>query len=153
MDRARIESAQHLQWAKALCLQWDVQILGIEERTFGLTLIQQFQRAGGFSVRPLFPKDRDKVQRAIPYGAGITNQQVWFPQNASWLYLWEQEHRNFPNAKHDDMVDTGAYAWEMTRSMPAVAPHRKKAPTINDLCWKQLEDKAREPNNWSYMLR
>ena len=153
MDRQRIESSRHLQWAQNLCRQWDVSILGIEERSFGLTLIQLFQQAGGFFVRPLFPKDRDKVQRAIPYGAGISNQQVWFPQGAPWLFLWEQEHRNFPNAKHDDMVDTGAYAWEMTRSMPAYRPKRKKVPTVEDLCWKQLEEKAKEPNNWSYMMR
>ena len=52
------------------------------------------------------------------------------------------------------MVDTGAYAWEMTRSMPAFAPHRKKAPTIEDLCFKQIEDrKNRKPDNWSYMMR
>ena len=118
-----------------------------------MTLIQHFQRAGGFYVRPLFPKDRDKVQRAIPYGAGITNQQVWFPQNASWLHIWEQEHRNFPNAKHDDMVDTGAYAWEISRSMPAITPWRRKQPTVDELCWRQLEEKAKEPDSWTYMMR
>jgi predicted phage terminase large subunit-like protein len=154
MDRQRVESSQHIIWAKNLCNQWGVERLGIEERTFGLTLIQHFQRAGGFYVRPLFPKDRDKVQRAIPYGAAIASQQVWFPKAAPWLYIWEQEHRNFPNAKHDDMVDTGAYAWEMTRSMPAYAPHRKKMPTIEDLCFKQIEDrKNRKPDDWSYMMR
>lgn len=153
MDRQRIESATHLEWATSLCRQWDVSVLGIEERSFGLTLIQLFQRAGGFFVRPLFPKDRDKVQRAIPYGAGITGQQVWFPKAAPWVFLWEQEHRNFPNAKHDDMVDTGAYAWEMTRSMPAYSGRRKKVPTLEDLCWKQLEEKAKVPHSWSYMMR
>ena len=153
MDRQRIESARHLEWAQGLCREWDVTTLGIEERSFGLTLIQLFQRAGGFYVRPLFPKDRDKVQRAIPYGAGISNQQVWFPQGASWLFLWEQEHRNFPNAKHDDMVDTGAYAWEMTRSMPAYVQRRKKVPTLEDRCWAQLEERSKEPDNWSYMMR
>ena len=153
MDRQRIESARHLEWAQGLCREWDVTTLGIEERSFGLTLIQLFQRAGGFFVRPLFPKDRDKVQRAIPYGAGISNQQVWFPQGASWLFLWEQEHRNFPNAKHDDMVDTGAYAWEMTRSMPAYVQRRKKVPTLEDRCWAQLEERSKEPDNWSYMMR
>ena len=153
MDRQRIESAKHLEWATALCRQWDVKVLGIEERSFGLTLIQLFQRAGGFFVRPLFPKDRDKVQRAIPYGAAITNQQVWFPKAASWIFLWEQEHRNFPNAKHDDMVDTGAYAWEMTRAMPAYSHKRKKVPTLEDLCWKQLEEKAKKPHKWSSMMR
>ena len=92
-------------------------------------------------------------QRAIPYGAGISNQQVWFPQGASWLFLWEQEHRNFPNAKHDDMVDTGAYAWEMTRSMPAYVQRKKKVPTLEDRCWAQLEERNKEPDNWSYMMR
>lgn len=153
MDRQRVESALHLQWAQGLCAKWDVSTLGIEERSFGLTLIQLFQRAGGFNVRPLFPKDRDKVQRAIPYGAGITARQVWFPKHAAWLYAWEQEHRNFPNSKHDDMVDTGAYAWEMSRSMPAHSYVKKRKLTIHDLCWKQLEDKAKRPNSWSYMMR
>ena len=152
VDRRRVESAQHVKWTKNLCYEWDVNVLGIEERTFGLTLIQHFQRAGGFYVRPLFAGDRDKVQRAIPYGAGITSQQVWFPKAAPWIFIWEQEHRNFPNAKHDDMVDTGAYAWEMTRSMPAVAPHRRKQPSIEDLCWQQLEERAKETDNWSYMM-
>jgi hypothetical protein len=37
--------------------------------------------------------------------------------------------------------------------MPAYAPARKKAPTIEDLCWQQLEEKAKEPDSWSIMMR
>jgi hypothetical protein len=51
------------------------------------------------------------------------------------------------------MVDTGAYAWEMTRSMPAIAPYKRKAPSISELCWRQLEEKTKEPDSWSYMMR
>lgn len=153
MVRERVESSQHLPWAQAIARTWDVETVGIEERTFGLTLIQAFQRAGGFNVRSLFPKDRDKIQRAIPYGAGITNSQVWFPEAAPWLHLWEQEHRNFPNSKHDDMVDTGAYAWEMTRSMPAKVHKVKEELSLEDRCFQQIEKRNRSAQGrWSRRL-
>jgi predicted phage terminase large subunit-like protein len=36
--------------------------------------------------------------------------RVYHRRGASWLREWEDEHLAFPNAAHDDQVDTGAYA-------------------------------------------
>lgn len=143
VDRRRIESSRHLEWAQQICYDYGVKQVGIEERTFGLTLIQMFQRYGGFFVRSLFAGNRDKIQRSIPYGAGIRNKQVWFPARAPWLDVWEQEHRNFPNSKYDDQVDTGSYAWEMTRSMPASPKRMKRELTLEELCYAQVEGRGR----------
>lgn len=143
VERRRIESSRHLEWAQQICYDYGVKQVGIEERTFGLTLIQMFQRYGGFHIRPLFAGNRDKIQRSIPYGAGIRNKQVWFPARAPWLDIWEQEHRNFPNSKYDDQVDTGSYAWEMTRGMPAAPKRMKRELTLEELCYAQVEKRGR----------
>lgn len=153
VDRRRIESASHLDWAKGICKQFGVQTVGIEERTFGLTLIQMFQRAGGFYVKPLFAGNRDKVQRSIPYGSGIRSQQVWFPDSAPWLAIWEHEHTNFPNSKHDDQVDCGSYAWEMTRAMPAVNARRYEELSLEERCFRQLEGRSSSRGDFASMLR
>lgn len=152
VDRRRIESASHLEWAKSVCSSFGVKTVGIEERTFGMTLIQLFQREGGFYIRPMFDNNRDKIQRAIPYGSAIRTQHVWFPEAAPWLAIWETEHKHFPNAKHDDQVDTGAYAWEFTRGMPAVRKQVRKELSLEEQCFRQIERRTGKRARWGRMM-
>jgi len=119
--RDRVESADHETWLRACYASHDNTLfVGIENKTFGQTLVQTMVRKGGMTVRPL-AADTDKVARAIPYGQAVKNGQVWIPKHASWLYTWTQEHANFPRSTtHDDQVDTGGYAWLVALTLPSI---------------------------------
>lgn len=153
MERVRIESSTHQEWVTDLAKTWGTETVGIEDATYGKTLIQYLVRRGGLHVRPLKVDGTDKIARAIPYGYAITNSQVWFPRGAPWLAKWEAEHRVFPNGQHDDMVDVAAYAWHMSRTMPASGRTRlPPEPTIEEKCWQQLERRSKERSSMASML-
>ena len=54
--------------------------------------------------------DRDKASRALVAAARMEGGQVYFPAARGWLDEWESELLLFPNSRHDDQVDTLAYA-------------------------------------------
>tara|TARA_R110000765_G_scaffold23697_7_gene59719 strand:- start:1103 stop:2878 length:1776 start_codon:yes stop_codon:yes gene_type:complete len=152
MERTRIESAEHETWLLDNCRTWSVETVGIEDATYGKTLIQYMIRRGGLHVWPLKVDGTDKISRAIPYGAGITQSRVWFPKGAPWLHVWELEHRNFPNSTHDDMVDVGSYAWHLSRSMPATHRISIKEDTFEEKCYKQLETSGKGIHSLAHQL-
>ncbi|MCA1697441.1 MAG: phage terminase large subunit [Actinobacteria bacterium] len=82
--------------------------IGVEDFGFGLTIVQQLSR-DGLPVTRLKP-DKDKVARALVAVARYEQQTVYHPRGAAWLDDWEQELVAFPNAAHDDQVDTLSYA-------------------------------------------
>lgn len=118
--REKVASADHEAWlrrnyARTTGIKW----VSIEEKTFGITLVQTMIRSGGMTVRPV-PAEGDKMQRAIPYGQGCGNGQVFFPKAHPDLWMWLDEHDTFrgDGTGHDDMVDVGSYAWIETLRMP-----------------------------------
>jgi predicted phage terminase large subunit-like protein len=83
--------------------------IGIEEFGHGLGVIQELSRKGRLPIRRLRP-DRDKVSRALVAVARYEERRVHHPRGAVWLDEWEAELLAFPNAAHDDQVDTVSYA-------------------------------------------
>ncbi len=128
--RERIHSADHLESLKrylaALPASPKVRSVGVEKSTYGLTLIEQLKRTRGIIVREL-PADKDKFSRALPAGQLVTNHQVFFPKNAKWLSVWENELTKFPNSRWDDQVDTFAYAVLVWMDTP-VSVREKQLP-------------------------
>ena len=88
--------------------EWKPDHIGIESVAFQLAVIQEARKAG-LPVRELRP-DRDKVSRALMAAARLEGGNVFWPRHASWLGEWEAELLLFPNARHDDQVDTLSYA-------------------------------------------
>jgi predicted phage terminase large subunit-like protein len=82
--------------------------IGIEEFGHGLAVVQELGRKG-LPIHRLRP-DRDKVSRALVAVARYEEHRVYHPRGAGWLDEWETELLAFPNAAHDDQVDTAAYA-------------------------------------------
>lgn len=124
--RTRMESPDHSrkirEWYDS-CIPRP-RFLGVEDRTYGTSLIQQFIREGGIIVRPL-DADTDKVTRAIPAGLAIQAGQVYFPADAEWKEEWEHELLGFDTATYDDQVDNLAYAVYVWERLPK--PRPKKA--------------------------
>lgn len=78
----------------------------------GKIVTHQFVRLlTGFDVDASRPEG-DKVVRARPFAAQQNKQRVLL-ERADWNHDYIEEHRVFPNARHDDQVDasSGAFAF------------------------------------------
>jgi len=151
--REKVESHDHEAWlrrcyAKTPGVKW----VSIEEKVFGITLVQQMIRSGGMTIRPV-PADKDKLARAIPYGQACGNYQVFFPKSHPEIVKWIDEHDTFrgDGSGHDDMVDTGGYAWIETLRMPAMEAEERHIVVTTpeakiERHMKKLDEKARRKN-------
>ena len=107
--REKAETTKHKQVMQSQFDRWNPDFQGVENRTFGLNIIQTCVKAG-LPVRPL-QADTDKVSRARPVAARYETGSVYHPQGAPWLADFEDELVAFPNGTHDDQVDVTAYAY------------------------------------------
>lgn len=106
--RAKIGEEQHFTHARSLVERWQLDTLFVEAGQFGTTLVREATQAG-VPISPL-KAEQDKFSRALPASAWCSGGRVWLPAGASWLSEWTDEHAGFPNATHDDQVDTLSYA-------------------------------------------
>lgn len=133
--RARIEAPTHADELKKFVLTVQkiddpkLRFVGIEQATYGLSLIQTLVREPGLIIRPLTP-DKDKYSRAIPAGIEVKNHNIFFPKDAPWLDEWESELKKFRvGAAKDDQVDTLSYAVDVRKTIPSLAVEHKHEPT------------------------
>jgi predicted phage terminase large subunit-like protein len=77
----------------------------VEDKASGTALIQTIKRDGGIPIIAV-QRNIDKITRAMDASPMIESGNVILPQDAPFLSEFLQEHSGFPNAIHDDMVDT-----------------------------------------------
>ena len=65
--------------------------------------------------RAAAPKPRGVVARANAATPLIEAGRVYLPESASWLFDYIEELSAFPNAKHDDQVDSTTQALSYMR--------------------------------------
>tara|TARA_E500000318_G_scaffold104850_1_gene111212 strand:- start:298 stop:1824 length:1527 start_codon:yes stop_codon:yes gene_type:complete len=75
----------------------------IEKKASGQSLIQDLRRAG-LPILEYTP-DRDKVSRAYAASPLLEAGRIWLPKKP-WAQMLFDEAISFPNAAHDDQVDT-----------------------------------------------
>lgn len=114
MTRDRIEGPDHLDRlnefvALSRLTGREPKFVGIEEATYGLSLIQTAIRHGMFIPRAL-KADKDKITRAIPASSLAKNGQLYLPKDHELLEEIHQELFVFDHGAHDDIVDVIAYA-------------------------------------------
>lgn len=80
----------------------------VENASSGPKVIRELMTAG-YPVASANP-DKDKVTRALLAVARYEQHVVYHRRGAVWLSAFEQELLAFPNAAHDDQVDTASYA-------------------------------------------
>lgn len=147
VHRVRMESPDHTDQTRRWYREPEshgIRYVGIENKTFGLSLFQALVREPGISTRPLFP-DGDKIARAIPAGNGLRNGRVFFPRGALFLQTWEDELVKFPNTRHDDQVDVFSMAWKQVEDMPLLNRQKEAEPvTMQEKVDAYQAKKARE---------
>jgi predicted phage terminase large subunit-like protein len=85
-----------------------VKVQAVEDKASGTGLIQTAKLEG----TPLIPlkADKGKVARTFDISTMYENYMVFHLKDAEWLSDFEKELLAFPNASHDDQVDTASYA-------------------------------------------
>lgn len=84
-------------------------ILIVERATRQMSIIQEGVRTG-LPVKEV-KAEKDKVTRAWPAAARMEQHRIWFPPaSVPWMTEVEDELLAFPAGRHDDIVDTLAYA-------------------------------------------
>lgn len=124
-NRARVPEGDHFALVRPLVERWELDTVYVEACQLGTTLVKD-ATAAGVPISPL-TADVDKLTRAIPASARVSNGRVWLPAGASWLDVWIGEHASFPNGSHDDQVDTLGYAVRV--AVAQWAPPVGKPPT------------------------
>jgi predicted phage terminase large subunit-like protein len=83
---------------------WHPSAILVEDSASGQSLIQELCTTN----RPIIPRkpDSDKISRAQAVTPLIESGRVFLPQAAGWLGDFVDEFAAFPNAAHDDSVDS-----------------------------------------------
>ncbi len=105
VTRGRFEYPRLRDMAVGLANRFKPTAILIEDASTGVALAQELREAGTFVVKPV-PVERDKQNRLWIQQAKFEAGLVHFPRSAPWLAALEAELLAFPQAKHDDQVDS-----------------------------------------------
>ena len=81
----------------------------VEDKASGQSLIQELRRETKLPIVEV-PVDTDKVARAVAVTPLIQGQRVYLPTAAPWAADYTNSLAAFPNAAHDDDVDSTTQA-------------------------------------------
>lgn len=95
----------------------------IEDATWAQPLISDLRRETGVLVDAVTPWG-SKWVRADAAAPVFQAGRVVLPERAQWLDGWMHEHLSFPNALHDEAVDTTSMAVRELREIGYVLPSR-----------------------------
>lgn len=85
----------------------------IEDKSSGISLIQELRSAGVYRIEPYkAPPGSDKYLRTAAESIKFENGRVHPPKQAPWLDDYVREITGFPGGKYDDQVDSTTQALE-----------------------------------------
>ena len=105
LTRGRYEYPQLGSIAVALAERYKPDAVLIEEASVGLALAPELKKILTRPVKPI-PVEHDKRGRLYVNQDKFEAHLVFFPKGAPFLPELEMELLSFPQAKHDDMVDS-----------------------------------------------
>lgn len=106
--RTKAETTKHMLLMRNAQARFTPSFQAVESASYGLNIIQSCKSIG-MPIKAL-KADTDKVSRARPMSARYEGGTVYHQMGAHWLTDYEGELLGFPNASHDDQVDTASYA-------------------------------------------
>ena len=92
--------------AKNLILHWQPHETIIEDKASGQSLIQDLRVDTNYAIYAMQTGAQSKIVRMENEDAVIESGVVWLPEEAPWLFAFEEECQHFPNAEYDDQVDS-----------------------------------------------
>jgi predicted phage terminase large subunit-like protein len=116
VTRGRYEYPQLKAKALALATRYEPSIILIEDASTGTALAQELKDAHLGMGIILVPIERDKIGRLYVHQATFESGRVHFPKRAPFLAELEAELLTFPQAKHDDQVDSITQALDYQHS-------------------------------------
>ncbi len=102
---ARLEYPELKKLMLRHAADWEPGAVLIEDKASGQQLLQDLRRETALPLIAIQPLD-DKITRAMAESALIESGKVALPIHAAWLPDYEMEMLTFPNAAHDDQVDS-----------------------------------------------
>ena len=84
---------------------WQPNAILVEDKSSGQALLQDLRRETQLPLIAINP-EKDKITRASAESATVEAGKVALPTQAPWLTDYEMEMLTFPNAPHDDQVDS-----------------------------------------------
>lgn len=103
--RGKLEYPDLQRKIQSLAQRENAKRILIERAGSGISLIQDLNRSTKLNVIGIVPK-QDKATRLMSVTAMIEAGKVLIPAEAPWLAEFRRELTMFPNAKHDDQVDS-----------------------------------------------
>lgn len=88
-----------------LAAKWRCFEVLVEDASSGINIIDELKRDTRLPLRPVRPVG-DKYSRAMSVGALVEGGVVQLPRSAGWLSDFLDEVCGFPEAVHDDIVDS-----------------------------------------------
>jgi predicted phage terminase large subunit-like protein len=107
--RERVEMPELKRMALAAYGRDKPSAVYIEDAASGQSLIQELKRETNLPIIPV-KVGTDKVTRAYAVTPLIESGRVYLPEYAPWLHDYVEELSAFPNAEHDDAVDSTTQA-------------------------------------------
>jgi len=118
--RDKIVPTRHKEIIEKLNRQYNPVLIGVESVQYQASLFYQLSELG-LPVTKLVPR-KDKLSRALPLSALVENEKLYINKQIAAITDLEKELVNFPNGKHDDIVDALAYALEMMNKKSSMQP-------------------------------
>ena len=114
MWRGRVEYPELKRQAVALDAKWNPELVLIEDKASGQSLIQELRRDTKMPLRAI-KVDRDKKSRAHAVTGLIEAGRVYLPEAAPWVADFLDEVSAFDQGSHDDQVDSMTQALNYLR--------------------------------------
>ncbi|HLX30766.1 MAG TPA: phage terminase large subunit [Casimicrobiaceae bacterium] len=107
--KRRVEFPELKAMVQTLGEQFKPNVVLVEDKASGQSLIQELQRDTRLPILPI-KADTDKISRAYAVTPMIETGRVLLAEGAPWLTDYLDSMANFPNAAHDDDVDSTTQA-------------------------------------------
>jgi predicted phage terminase large subunit-like protein len=112
--RGKVEFPELKKRAEWLATQWKPNLILVEDRASGQSLIQELKHSNNLPIRAI-KVDADKETRAHAVTPLIEAGRVFLPEGAPFLRGVVDELAIFPNGIHDDTVDSTTQALNYLR--------------------------------------
>lgn len=117
LEYPQLKTAIKMQFAK-----WNPVAVQIEDKSSGISLIQDLRQETTLPILAYNPGQNDKQVRAAAATPTVEAGNCYLPEVAPWVEDFIREHEQFPDGDHDDQVDTTSQMVEYFNRQRAYQP-------------------------------